>query len=63
MIVNQRNDVGFRGRCLRSNRLRGRGKSSGISVDSEVGCIFDFKQGKIARMLFCDRREALDALE
>jgi len=43
------------------NRLRGRGKASGVPVDSEVGCIFDFNRGKIVRMVFCDRQEALDA--
>ena len=43
------------------NRLRGRGKASGIPVDSEVGCIFDFNQGRIVRMVFCDRRQALEA--
>jgi ketosteroid isomerase-like protein len=43
------------------NRLRGRGKVSGIAVDSEVGCTFDFNQDKIVRMVFCDRQEALEA--
>jgi ketosteroid isomerase-like protein len=41
------------------NRLRGRGKASGIPVDSEVGCIFDLRNGRIVRMVFCDREEAL----
>jgi ketosteroid isomerase-like protein len=43
------------------NRLRGRGKASGIAVDSEVGCIFDFDGGRIVRMVFCDRQQALNA--
>jgi ketosteroid isomerase-like protein len=43
------------------NRLRGRGKASGIAVDAEVGCIFDLDSGRIVRMVFCDRRQALDA--
>jgi ketosteroid isomerase-like protein len=43
------------------NRLRGRGKASGIAVDAEVGCIFDLDGGRIVRMVFCDRRQALDA--
>jgi hypothetical protein len=43
------------------NRLRGRGKASGIAVDSEVGCIFDLDGARIVRMVFCDRREALEA--
>jgi ketosteroid isomerase-like protein len=45
------------------NRLRGRGKTSGIPVDSEVGCIFELDGGRIVRMTFCDRQEALDAAE
>jgi ketosteroid isomerase-like protein len=45
------------------NRLRGRGKASGIAVDAEVGCIFDLDRGRIVRMVFCDRRQALDAAE
>jgi len=43
------------------NRLRGRGKASGIAVDAEVGCIFDLDGGRIVRMVFCDRRQALQA--
>ena len=43
------------------NRLRGRGKASGIAVDAEVGCIFDLNRGRIVRMVFCDRRQALQA--
>lgn len=43
------------------NGLRGRGKTSGIPVDSEVGCTFDFDEGKIVRMVLCDRDEALEA--
>jgi ketosteroid isomerase-like protein len=42
--------------------LRGRGKSSGIAIESEVGSIFDFSDGKITRMVFCDREEALAAV-
>jgi len=43
------------------NRLRGRGKASGIAIDSEVGCIFELDGGRIVRMTFCDRRQALEA--
>ena len=43
------------------NRLRGRGKASGVAVDAEVGCIFDLDGGRIVRMVFCDRRQALQA--
>jgi ketosteroid isomerase-like protein len=53
--------IGAGGRVVALNRLRGRGKASGVAVDSEVGCIFDFRQGKIVRMVFCDRRRALEA--
>src|SRR5215204_951851 len=42
------------------NRLRGRGKASGAPVDAEVGCIFDFNDGKIVRMVFCDRQQGLE---
>jgi ketosteroid isomerase-like protein len=48
-------------RVVALNRLRGRGKASGIPVDAEVGCIFDCRDGKIVRMVFCDRQEALEA--
>jgi ketosteroid isomerase-like protein len=43
------------------NRLRGRGKESGATVDAEVGVIFDCDRGIIRRMVFCDRQEALEA--
>jgi len=48
-------------RVIVLNRLRGRGKASGIAVDAEVGCIFDLDGGRIVRMVFCDRRQALQA--
>jgi ketosteroid isomerase-like protein len=43
------------------NRLRGRGKESGVAVDREVGIIFDCDGGVIRRMVFCDRQAALEA--
>jgi ketosteroid isomerase-like protein len=43
------------------NRLRGRGKASGVTVDADVGCIFHCDRGRVVRMVFCDRREALKA--
>jgi hypothetical protein len=43
------------------NRLHGRGKESGALVDAEVGVIFEVDGGVIRRMVFCDRREALEA--
>ena len=42
-------------------RLRGRGKESGVTVDSDVGVIFTCDHGVIRRMVFCDRQEALEA--
>jgi ketosteroid isomerase-like protein len=42
--------------------LRGRGKASGALVEDKVGSIFDCNRGRIARMVFCDRREALEAV-
>jgi ketosteroid isomerase-like protein len=41
------------------NRLRGRGRESGATVDAETGVIFDCDRGIIRRMVFCDRQEAL----
>jgi ketosteroid isomerase-like protein len=43
------------------NRLRGRGRESGVTVDAEVGIVFDCDRGLIRRMVFCDRRAALEA--
>ena len=53
--------IGVGERVVALNRLRGRGKVSGVAVDSEVGCLFDFNHGNIARMVFCDRQQALEA--
>jgi ketosteroid isomerase-like protein len=49
------------GRVVALNRLQGRGKASGAAVDAEVGCIFEFEDGRISRMVFCDRHAALKA--
>jgi ketosteroid isomerase-like protein len=43
------------------NRLHGRGKGSGVTVDADVGVIFDCRRVVIRRMVFCDRQEALEA--
>jgi ketosteroid isomerase-like protein len=51
------------GRVVALNSLRGRGKASGIAIESAVGCIFDCVDGRIRRMEFCDRRRALEAVE
>ncbi len=42
-------------------RLRGRGKESGVTVDADVGVIFTCDHGVIRRMVFCGRQEALEA--
>jgi ketosteroid isomerase-like protein len=43
-------------------RLEGRGKGSGVPVDSSLGMVFDFRGGKIARIRgFLDHGEALRA--
>jgi ketosteroid isomerase-like protein len=53
--------VGDGTRIVALNRLHGRGKESGVPVDRDVGVIFDVDDGVIRRMVFCDRREALEA--
>jgi ketosteroid isomerase-like protein len=41
-------------------RLEGRGKSSGVPVDSPLGMVFDFRDGAISRIRgFLDHDEAL----
>jgi ketosteroid isomerase-like protein len=50
-----------RERIVGLNRLRGRGKESGVAVDREVGVIFECDGGVIRRMVFCDRQAALEA--
>ena len=43
-------------------RLEGRGKSSGVPVDSSLGMVFDFREGLISRIRgFLDHSEALEA--
>jgi ketosteroid isomerase-like protein len=43
------------------NRLEGRGRESGVTVEADVGIIFDCDRGVIRRMVFCDRHAALEA--
>jgi ketosteroid isomerase-like protein len=50
-----------RERIVALNRLHGRGRESGASVDAEVGVVFECERGVIKRMVFCDRQEALEA--
>jgi len=52
--------IGASGKVVALNRLRGRGKVSGVAVDSGVGSIFDCDGGRIVRMVFCDRQHALE---
>jgi ketosteroid isomerase-like protein len=43
-------------------RLRGRGKNSGVPVDSSLGMVFDLRGGRISRIRgFLDHAEALAA--
>ncbi len=45
-------------------RLSGRGKNSGVPVDSSLGMVFDFRAGEIARIRgYLDHDEALLAAE
>jgi ketosteroid isomerase-like protein len=44
--------------------LTGRGRNSGVTVDSSLGMVFDFRGGTIARIRgFLDHSEALKAAE
>ena len=43
-------------------RLEGRGKGSGVPVDSSLGMVFDFRHGRISRIRgYLDHAEALRA--
>jgi len=45
-------------------RLEGRGKGSGVPVDSPLGMVFDFRDGAISRIRgYLDHAEALEAAE
>ena len=44
------------------NRVGGRGRHSGVEVDSRRGAVFTFRAGKIARLFLADREEALEAM-
>ena len=43
------------------NKIRGTGEGSGVEVEAEVGSVITFLDGKILRLMFCDRAEALEA--
>ena len=43
-------------------RLQGRGKESGAQIESPIGYLVDFKDGKVTRVLtYLDPTEALKA--
>jgi ketosteroid isomerase-like protein len=43
-------------------RLSGHGKNSGVPVDASLGMVFDFRDGRVARIRgYLDHREALQA--
>jgi ketosteroid isomerase-like protein len=43
-------------------RVRGRGRASGVQLDSPINWVVDFKGGKVARMRdYLDSRNALEA--
>lgn len=44
------------------NRVGGRGRISGVEVDSQRGVVFTFREGKIVRLFLTDREEALEAV-
>jgi ketosteroid isomerase-like protein len=49
-------------RVVMLGRLEGRGKTSGVPVDSPLGMVFDFRDAKISRIRgFLDHDEALRA--
>lgn len=43
------------------SRVGGRGRQSGVEVDSQRGAVFTFQDGKIVRLFLADRDEALEA--
>jgi ketosteroid isomerase-like protein len=42
-------------------RLSGKGKWSAVPVETDVGSITTFRDGKVVRLVLCDRAEALEA--
>jgi ketosteroid isomerase-like protein len=49
-------------RVVASGRLHARGRASGAEVESPVGWLVEFKQGRVIRMAdFLDPKEALEA--
>jgi ketosteroid isomerase-like protein len=48
---------------LMLGRIEGRGKGSGVPIDTPLGQIFDFREGKVCRIRsYLDHREALKAV-
>jgi len=59
-IADDHRDLGDR--VLNLGRMVGRGRGSGVPVDTPVGMIFHFRDGKCSRMrAFLDHAEALRA--
>jgi ketosteroid isomerase-like protein len=59
-VIEEYRDLGDR--VLALGRNRGRGKGSRVPVDGPSGALFEFRDGKIARIrLFLDHGEALRA--
>jgi ketosteroid isomerase-like protein len=49
-------------RLVASGRLRGRGQASGADIESPIGWLVEFKNGRVIRMTdFLDPQEALEA--
>ncbi len=60
MIGGEFGDLGDR--VLVLGRTEGRGRGSGVQVDSPIGVIYDFRDGKMSRVLaYFDHGEALRA--
>ena len=60
MVGDEFRDLGDR--VLLLGRTEGRGRGSGVQVDSPIGVVFDFRDGKMSRVrAYLDHGEALRA--
>ena len=60
VLAGELRDLGDRVVVL--GRTEGRGRGSGVQVDSPIGVIYDFRDGKMSRVLaYLDHGEALRA--
>ena len=49
-------------RIVASGRVHGRGRASGVEVESPIGWVIEFKEGRVIRMRdYLDPKEALEA--